>query len=122
MVVLSANMADQMTVEHSLPKHPIVHSYLRRFIGSNNLVSANGMEWRKAREIFSPGFALSHLMKSIPHMLGSALEYREILEEEAETTNMFSIEEKAMRLTFEFIGQIALYVSRLISSTIEFEG
>ena len=42
LIICEPDMAEQVTVKHSLDKHPMVKEYLEQHLGSENMAAANG--------------------------------------------------------------------------------
>lgn len=108
-IICEAEMADQVTVKHSLDKHPMVKSYLKQHLGPENMAAANGDVWRKARTTYNPGFAPSHLMNVISNIVQDVEIFHDVLGKLMESGNVFSLEATAMKLSFDVIGRLVLY-------------
>jgi hypothetical protein len=109
LIICNADVAEQITVKHSLDKHPMVKDFLKQHLGVNNIAAANGQVWRKARTIYNPGFAVSHLMTVISTIIEDVLVFRDVLDEYAESQEVIELEEVAMKLSFDVIGRLVLY-------------
>lgn len=108
LIICEPDVAEQVTVKHSLDKHPMVKEYLKQHLGSENMAAANGTVWRKARTIYNPGFATPHLMTVIPNIVQDVLVFHEVLSELAESQEVFQMESTAMKLSFDVIGRLVL--------------
>jgi cytochrome P450 len=108
LIICEAEIADQVTVKHSLDKHPMVKDYLKQHLGTENMASANGDVWRKARTIYNPGFATGHLMTLISDIVEDVMTFHDVLLELAETGEVFQLESTAMKLSFDVIGRLVL--------------
>jgi cytochrome P450 len=109
LIICNAEIADQITVKNSLDKHPMVKTFLKQHLGVNNLAAANGQVWKKARTIYNPGFAVSHLMTVISTIIEDVLVFRDVLGELAESGEVIEMEAVAMKLSFDVIGRLVLY-------------
>ena len=108
LVICEADIADQVTVKHSLDKHPMVKQYLKQHLGSENMASANGLAWRKARTIYNPGFATSYLMTMISDVVEDVEIFHDVLSDFAVSREIFEMEAVAMKLSFDMIGRLVL--------------
>lgn len=111
LIICNAEIAEQVTVKQSLDKHPMVKSYLKQHLGVENMAAANGAVWRKARTIYNPGFATSHLMTVISDIVEDVLTFHEVLAELAESQEVCELESVAMKLSFDVIGRLVLDIS-----------
>ena len=108
LIICEPDMAEQVTVKHSLDKHPMVKEYLKQHLGSENMAAANGAVWKKARTIYNPGFAIPHLMTVISKTVEDVLVFHEVLSKLAESQEVFQMEPTAMKLSFDIIGRLVL--------------
>jgi cytochrome P450 len=108
LIICEADIADQVTVKHSLDKHPMVKEYLKQHLGTENMASANGAVWRKARTVYNPGFATGHLMTLISDIMEDVTIFHDVLSELAKTGEVFQLEATAMKLSFDMIGRLVL--------------
>ncbi|MCJ1358795.1 MAG: hypothetical protein MMC33_008795 [Icmadophila ericetorum] len=98
----------QVTQEHSLPKFEFLAEFMQPLSGGNDLVSLEGHEWKRWRNIFNPGFSTNHMMTLVPSIVQETLVFCEILREHAAKGDMFLLEEAATRLTVDIITKITL--------------
>lgn len=112
MVICDGTLAEQVTVKHSLDKHPIVGNYTKQHLGIENLAATNGTAWKKARATYNPGFSTKNITDFIPDIVSRTLVFRNILAKFATSGEIFELEEKAMKLTFDVVGKLVLYVRR----------
>ena len=108
--ILDPDLAQQITVEHSQPKHPNVEVFMKALAGPGDLVSSEGAHWKKWRTMLNPGFAASHLMTLVPSIVNDGQIFAEKLAEYAATGKAFRLEEAATRLTVDIIGKVTLDV------------
>lgn len=108
LIICNAEIADQVTVKNSLDKHPIVKTFLKAHLGVNNIAAANGSIWKKARTIYNPGFAVSHLMTVISTIIEDVMTFHAVLEEHANSNDVIDLEAVAMKLSFDVIGRLVL--------------
>lgn len=108
LIVCSADLADHVTVKHSLDKHPMVKEYLKQHLGLENMAAANGNVWRKARTVYNPGFALGYLMTVISEIVEDVRVFHDVLGEYAESGEVIEMEAVAMKLSFDVIGRLVL--------------
>jgi len=62
LVVASPNSLYQITQEHSLPKYHAMKTFLEPITEGLDIVTMEGLAWKKWRGIFNPGYSASHLM------------------------------------------------------------
>jgi cytochrome P450 len=113
LIICDAEIADQITVKNSLDKHPMVQEYLKQHLGSENMAAANGPVWRRARSVYNPGFATTHLMTVISGIVDEVMRFANVLDDLAETGAKFEMESVAMKLSFDVIGRLVLYVTSI---------
>ncbi|KAI4204793.1 MAG: hypothetical protein LQ350_000859 [Teloschistes chrysophthalmus] len=120
LIILDPTAAAQVMVQHSLPKHPSVKDYVYPLLGTKNIVTLEGKEWKMWRGIFNPGFALGNLMSLVGGMVADTVQFTQILSEYAAQGKVFQFEDAATRLTVDIIANVALDVP-LRSQTTENE-
>ena len=108
LIILDPVAATQITVHNSLEKHSTTKDYVYPLVGEKNLVTLEGKEWKMWRGIFNPGFASSHLMSLVGGMVLDTLRFAEILSDHAAKGDVFKLEDAAMRLTVDIIGNVVL--------------
>ncbi|KAL8861293.1 MAG: hypothetical protein Q9178_002165 [Gyalolechia marmorata] len=108
LVILDPVAATQITVHNSLEKHPSTRDYVYPLVGEKNLVTLEGKEWKMWRGIFNPGFASNHLMSLVGGMVLDTVRFTEILSDHAAKGDVFKLEDAAMRLTVDIIGNVVL--------------
>jgi len=108
MMIFDADIMNQFTVKQSLPKHPEVEKFMRNIGGPGNMVSSEGLEWKKWRSAFNPGFAASHLMSLVPLIVDDVLIFNDIMEKHAENDDVFRMERATTSLTVDIIGKVVL--------------
>ena len=107
-VCTSPEACFQFTQERSALKHPSLGRFLLPLMGTNNLISVEGQEWKFWRGIFNPGFSLSHLITLVPGIVQDTLTFCNVLEQHAKDGSLFQMEEATMRLTVDIIGRVVL--------------
>jgi sterigmatocystin biosynthesis cytochrome P450 monooxygenase len=108
MVILDPDIAQQVTVEHSLLKSGILRPYMVPMVGENGLIIMEKQEWKQWRAIFNPGFSAGHLMSLIPDMVEEIAIFNQVLGKIADTNSLCRLEELATKLTFDIIGIVSL--------------
>ena len=101
-------VANQVTVQHSLPKHEAIADAIWPLTGMNNLVSMNGPDHKRWRAIFNPGFSNAHLMNLVDGIVDDTVLFTEILARHADAGDIFSLEEAATKVTVDIIGRVVL--------------
>ncbi|KAI0440501.1 putative cytochrome P450 [Xylaria telfairii] len=93
--------------KHNLPKTSVAASSMKPVAGGPNLISMNGDEWKYWRSLFNPGFSTGAMLNNVPHVVDSALVFREKLIEKI-GKGMFSLDELTTKLTMEVILKVTL--------------
>jgi len=106
--IIDPDMANQITVQNSLPKHVALVDMLRPLTGSENLVTMNGPEHKMWRAIFNPGFSNAHMMSLVDGIVDDALVFTEILAKHATGKDIFSLEDATTKATVDIIGRVVL--------------
>jgi cytochrome P450 len=97
-----------ITTGQSLPKSPLETDFINKLLGDKNMVSAEGHNWKSLRTMFNPGFSASHLMTLVPYIVDASMVFHDIIQQKAETGELFQMEEVATRLTIDIIGKVVL--------------
>ena len=98
----------QITQEHSLPKHPDLREFLRPLASGLDIVTMEGQMWKTWRNIFNPGFSLTHLMTLTPVIVKETLTLCDVLQRSAETQKTFPMKSLTDRWTMDIIGNVVL--------------
>ena len=105
-VIVDPEVANQATIQTSLPKHEALNDAIAPLTGYHSLVSIEGKEHKRWRNIFNPGFSHAHLMTLADGIVDDGLLFTDILDKHAETGDIFLLEEAATRLTVDIIGRV----------------
>jgi sterigmatocystin biosynthesis cytochrome P450 monooxygenase len=108
LAVASLDGIRDITQVHSLPKFHALRGCIRPATGGRDLVSMEGNEWKKWRNIFNAGFSSNHLRISIPGILEDVSVFCEILRDLAEKRHIFNMDPLTTRLSFDMIGRVTL--------------
>lgn len=108
LAVIDPVAAAQVTIEPSLQKHPSTQDYVYPILGSKNLATLEGKEWKMWRGIFNPGFSTGHLMSLVGGMVSDTVLFTKILADYAAKDTLFELEDAATRLTVDIIGDVVL--------------
>ncbi|KAL9108427.1 MAG: hypothetical protein Q9227_006761 [Pyrenula ochraceoflavens] len=108
LMVISPQMAQQFTQDRSLPKHPGVRKFLEPLTGKHDLVSMEGLLWKRWRALFNPGFSMTQIRKLVPGIVEQVLVFRGLIQAHAEKGDLFRLEEYTLRLSVDIIGKIVL--------------
>ena len=106
--IVDPDVAYQVTVQRSLPKHAELNRAIWPLAGTKNLVSMEGPEHKRWRAVFNPGFANGHLMTLVDGIVDDSLTFMDVLSKHAEKQDNFSLEEAATRVTVDIIGRVVL--------------
>ncbi|KAI0478166.1 putative cytochrome P450 [Xylaria cf. heliscus] len=93
--------------KYNLPKPPVSASSMEPVAGGPNLISMNGDEWKYWRSLFNPGFSSGAMLNNVPHIVDSALVFREKLIENI-GKGMFPLDELTTKLAMEVILKVTL--------------
>ena len=110
LAIVGPDTAYQITQSHSLPKYNALRKYMLPMTGGSDLVTMEGSQWKKWRNIFSPGFSSSHLMTLVPEIMKDISTFCEILREEARKADIVFMDPLTTRLSLDIIGRVALSV------------
>ncbi|KAI9694887.1 MAG: hypothetical protein M1822_000503 [Bathelium mastoideum] len=108
LVITSSESANQITVNHSLPKFFVLREYMKPMTGGIDLITLEGQPWKTWRNIFQPGFSTSYLMTKVPEMVKDILTYCDTLRERAAKGEMFQMDPLTVNLNLDIIGRLAI--------------
>lgn len=106
--IVDPDVAYQVTVQNSLPKHKAIPEAIWPLTGEKSLVAMDGLEHKRWRAIFNPGFSSAHLMTLVDGIVDDSMVFMDILGRHDEEQNIFSFEEAATRATLDIIGRVVL--------------
>lgn len=109
-VILDPDIASQVTLQPSLPKHPALEEIVLPLTGRESLLTIEGKAHKQWRNVFNLGFSNSHLMTLVDGIVEDSLVLLDILDKHADAGDMFQMEEVATRFTVDVIGRVVLYV------------
>lgn len=109
LVVLSPNMLRQATQgENALPKVGFLKGYMRPISGGHDLVTMEGEEWRRWRDVFRPAF--SRATRLMPGIVDSICVFRDRLVEIARNSEKadapFQLHPLALKLAMDMSGKV----------------
>ena len=107
-VIVDPDLAYQVTVQNSLPKHKVISESIWPLTGPKTLVAMDGPEHKRWRAIFNPGFSSAHLMTLVDGIVDDSMLFMDILGKHAKEQDIFSLEEAATRVTVDIIGRVVL--------------
>ncbi|OAL35395.1 hypothetical protein AYO20_05245 [Fonsecaea nubica] len=108
MLVHDPDVAHQITQARSLPKHPVNSKVLGPLVGSHSVVTAEGQEWKMLRSILNPGFSAQYLSTLVSLLVRHGLVFKDRISDYASTGEVFPIQDTAMALTIDVIGEVVL--------------
>ncbi|MCJ1313402.1 hypothetical protein MMC25_007080 [Agyrium rufum] len=108
LIVAQPDLLHQVTQSHSLPKFPGLRDYMRPMTGGNDLVSLEGVEWKRWRNVFNSGFSSGHLMTLVPDMMKDLSTFCEILRKFSKQPTIVLMDPLTTRLSLDIIGRVAL--------------
>ena len=108
LTVAAPNLAYQITQLHSLPKFHALREYMRPMTGGNDLITMEGKDWKKWRNIFGPGFSSSHLMTLVPEIMNDLSTFCDVLRELATKAEIVLMDPLSSKLSLDIICRVAL--------------
>lgn len=106
LVVIAPDLMRQATqAETSLPKVAFLKNYLKPISGGHDLVSMEGEEWRRWRDVFRPGFG--KVTELVPNLVETICVFRDHLKEQAqkESDDVFQLHHSALLLAMDMSGK-----------------
>ncbi|KAI0397542.1 vera protein [Xylariaceae sp. FL0594] len=111
-VVFDPAMAAQFTQTPSFPKQSSIVDFLEPLTGGQDIVCAEGAEWKTWRSRFNPGFSQRNLIAMLPELISEVSTFASQIAAKAgeggKWGSMFQLEEKTTNLTFDVISMAAL--------------
>ncbi|QSZ30934.1 hypothetical protein DSL72_000493 [Monilinia vaccinii-corymbosi] len=111
LIICEPSLAAQCTQNHSLPKSVVAQQYVGHITGKTSILLTDGMEWKKNRALFNPGFALAHLITLVPSIVDEADIFRHVLGTLADSGEVHPIEEAAAFATIDIMGHVVLDIN-----------
>lgn len=84
-------------------KDGTVKQIMKQILGNQNIITAQGAEWRALRSLFSPAFQPQHLTSLTDSVVDSCLTLCDILREKSQSNELFKLNETTLRATVEMI-------------------
>jgi cytochrome P450 len=103
-VVTSPDVALHMTAVRNHPKHEGEALMLDPVIGTGNIVTVNGQQWKHLHKMLSPAFAISHITNLRSMVADEVMKFRSIVLEKAKSGEAFKLEDLTQHLTFDVIS------------------
>jgi cytochrome P450 len=117
LVVISPEVAAQVSQITSYPKHPSMVRDFGRAFGPRGMSAQEGTDWKELRTIFNPGFSQANLFSMVPMMVDETEVFASRLSGLARAGGFVrSLESLAADLTVDVIGQ-ALFGLKFNSQT-----
>lgn len=108
LIIADPEIAQQVTVQRSLDKHPYLDEFVAPIGGPDNIVGANGAVWKKWRSVFNPGFSVQNLMGMVPEIVDDGEMLVKVLGGIADSGDVFRLEDVMTRFTVNVIGRVAM--------------
>lgn len=108
LVVSSVDELQQMTQEHSLPKHPGLRYFLYPIAEGFDLVTMDGDLWKYWRGVFNPGFSSKYLSAFTASIVYETSKMFMRLQELSDRQARFRMKELTDNLTMDVIGKVVL--------------
>jgi cytochrome P450 len=94
--------------QSSLPKFWVYPKFIAHITGMKSMILTEGAEWKRARTLFNPGFAPSHLMTLVPSIVDDTRIFYGILAGLSESQKVTPIDDLLANLTIDIMGHIVL--------------
>jgi cytochrome P450 len=94
--------------QSSLPKFWVYPKFIGHITGMKSMILTEGAEWRRARTLFNPGFAPSHLTTLVPNIVDDTQIFCGILADLSESQKVTPIDDLLANLTIDIMGHIVL--------------
>ncbi|KAI5785033.1 cytochrome P450 [Peziza echinospora] len=131
LLILDADIAQQVTHVHSLDKHPATEQHVFAVTGREGILTAEGEVWRVWRQLLNPGFSAGNVGRLVPEIveatralvgvLRGVAEERErrrgVGEGEGEGDPVVRLEDIMTRYTLDIIGRVVLDVDLKAQTT-----
>ncbi|PSN69360.1 cytochrome P450 [Corynespora cassiicola Philippines] len=108
LVVLKPDMMYQLTQANQLPKDASMRKFLEPLTGKEDLATMNGEEWKKWRRLFNPGFSSKQIAGLFPVIVEKVRIFTVLLEKKAQTGEVFRLDDMAVNLTIDIIGEVVI--------------
>ena len=106
--IVDPDVAYQVTVQWCLPKHAALEEAIWPLAGTKNLASMDGVEHKRWRTIFNPGFSSAHLMTLVDGIMDDVQTFMDVLGKHADAKDILLLEEAATKATVDIIGRVVL--------------
>ncbi|KAJ5000011.1 hypothetical protein K4K48_003272 [Colletotrichum sp. SAR 10_66] len=105
LMIISPDLMRQATQgEHSLPKVAFLKNYIKPLSGGHDLVSMEGDEWRRWRDVFRPAF--SRATELVPNIVETICVFRDQLVGRAKgNSGLFQLHHSALNLAMDMSGK-----------------
>ena len=67
-----------------------------------------GQQWKHWRSIYNPGFSSNHLMALVPDIVQETATFCHILQEHADTKDIFRMKDHTDNLAMDVMGKVVL--------------
>lgn len=104
----STATASQLMQEHPQMKADDIRRFMYPLTKLNDLVSSEGQLWKDWRNALSPAFSANNLISLLPQILEAVSTYVDVLGENAQSQDTFSLENAAINMTMEVIGTVTM--------------
>ena len=106
--VVATPSAALATQDADLPKPPELEPPFRVIMGGDSLINMSGPAWKTWRGLLNPGFAGGYLLELAPAVVEEVAVFRDALGRMADQGVVGSLADRALRLTIDVIGNVAL--------------
>jgi cytochrome P450 len=108
MVISSPQLAIQACQEYDLPKPDILKIFFAPIAGGEGMFVANGLEWKRHRVLFNPGFSASAVLDFTTRVVQEAEVFVDIIRGHAKKGNMFFLDGLTCWYMMDVIGAVTL--------------
>ncbi|KAF2009808.1 cytochrome P450 3A30 [Aaosphaeria arxii CBS 175.79] len=106
-IVQDPDLALHMTAIKNHPKHSVEKTFIDPIVGAGNIVTAEGPYWKHLHTAFAPAFSISRVRGMVGMIGEEVMIFRSILQQKAESGEVFSLEKASSCLTFDIVGKAA---------------
>lgn len=92
--------------ESGMPKHPSLTEVIEPLAGKKNILTTEGLLWKKWRAVFNPGFSIQQIVSQVPVIVECAQAFVKLLDQHASANRVFRLEEETTKVTIDVIGRV----------------
>src|SRR5262245_37442703 len=101
LIITDPELAAQYITPRKLPKHHLQAKYLDPILGEGNIITSNGVRWKRVHDILAPAFSTSRVFGMATLVAENIRVFHNILCEKADDVKEFRLEDTISTLTFD---------------------